>query len=403
MKALKLPERENFMKLRSSKAAMYVGVAMVMFLSPIVPNVVDAKPTYEQQQSTLNNNELKEASYTENVSDIVATGYSSEETGMYADMAVSIDTDYMEVYEQADETSAVTGRLYGNSIMNVVEVCGDWTQIISRNLSGYVRTSTLCFNEEAEALAEGADVTVKVTAENANVYANTDGTTVLCTATAGTEYIATSRCGEYILVSVDGAGAYILASDVETQYTFEWGMNNAEVEAKLAAEAKAEAERKAREEAARKAAAEAARIAANKITVPITYNEPVSATEEEIWLLACLIDWEAGWEPYEGKLAVANIVLNRVKDSRFKAYTITDVIYAPGQFTGVTNGDRKPSTRFQGYLDRGPRTEDCLKAAKEALAGKNNMGSFVNFRSLKKANYAAYSKYTVIGNHCFFG
>ena len=63
------------MKLRSSKAAMYAGVGMVMGLIPVLPVVADAQTTYEQQQSTiLESNNTIQATYTANVSDIVAAG-----------------------------------------------------------------------------------------------------------------------------------------------------------------------------------------------------------------------------------------------------------------------------------------------------------------------------------------
>ena len=80
-----MPERESFMKLRSSKAAICTGAAVVMFLMPVVPEVAVAKTTYEQPESTVQfDTELRQASYTVNVSDIVATGYVEEkETGMY--------------------------------------------------------------------------------------------------------------------------------------------------------------------------------------------------------------------------------------------------------------------------------------------------------------------------------
>ena len=47
-----MPERESFMKLRSSKAAICTGAAVVMFLMPVVPEVAVAKTTYEQPEST---------------------------------------------------------------------------------------------------------------------------------------------------------------------------------------------------------------------------------------------------------------------------------------------------------------------------------------------------------------
>lgn len=392
------------MRLRSRKSALYIGMAMVMFFMPIVPNVVVAQPTYEQQQSEQIEKEQKEASYTENVIDTVATGYeSNEETDIYANVAISIKEGYVSVYEQADEASTVTGRLYENSIMNVVEQSGEWAKISSKNLVGYVRTSALCMNDEAKALAGDKEVVAKVTADTVDVYDSSLGSTVLASAKKDTSYVATGMCGSYVVVKYNGdIKGYIQSDSVSVDYGYSWGYTVAEVEAKEAAEkaaAAAEAARIAREKAA---AAEAARIAANKITNPITYNAPITASEEEVYLLACLIDYEAGWEPYEGKLAVANVVLNRLR-SPYYGSTITKVIYAQGQFTGVSNGKGGPSTKFQTqFLDKGPRTAECMTAAREALAGKNNIGTFKNFRSLKKAQYGSYSKYQVIKNHCFF-
>ena len=107
-----MPERESFMKLRSSKAAICTGAAVVMFLMPVVPEVAVAKTTYEQPESTVQfDTELRQASYTVNVSDIVATGYVEEkETGMYAGMAIAIADPYTQVYAMADENSELVGQ-----------------------------------------------------------------------------------------------------------------------------------------------------------------------------------------------------------------------------------------------------------------------------------------------------
>lgn len=75
-------------------------------------------------------------------------------------------------------------------------------------------------------------------------------------------------------------------------------------------------------------------------------------------LLAKLIQVEAGYESYEGQLAVGNVVVNRVDDPRFPD-TIYDVIYAKGQFPPALNGT----------LDTIEPSENSLKAAREALLG----------------------------------
>ncbi|MEW6233603.1 MAG: cell wall hydrolase, partial [Chloroflexota bacterium] len=49
-------------------------------------------------------------------------------------------------------------------------------------------------------------------------------------------------------------------------------------------------------------------------------------TSEELDLLARLVQAEAGGEPYQGQVAVAASVLNRVRDSRYPN-TIHGVIY----------------------------------------------------------------------------
>ena len=57
----------------------------------------------------------------------------------------------------------------------------------------------------------------------------------------------------------------------------------------------------------------------------------------ELELLAMLVRAEAGSQCAEGKQAVAGVVLNRVDDPRFPN-TITEVIYAPKQFSVVNDG-----------------------------------------------------------------
>jgi len=93
-----------------------------------------------------------------------------------------------------------------------------------------------------------------------------------------------------------------------------------------------------------------------KLSFPI--GRPTNASEAEVQLLAKLVMAEAGDEPYEGQVAVAAVVLNRVKDPGFPK-TIKDVIYDPGQFhTAAKLNTLTPS-------------EAALRAAKAALAGND--------------------------------
>ena len=60
-------------------------------------------------------------------------------------------------------------------------------------------------------------------------------------------------------------------------------------------------------------------------------------TEEERYLLACLIWGEARGECAEGQQAVAEVVFNRLESGQFGS-TITDIIRGEGQFNSVAAG-----------------------------------------------------------------
>ncbi len=64
-------------------------------------------------------------------------------------------------------------------------------------------------------------------------------------------------------------------------------------------------------------------------------NAQMSSSDAQI--LARAVNGEARGEPYEGQVAVAAVILNRVKHSSFPN-TISGVIYQPGAFTAVSDG-----------------------------------------------------------------
>lgn len=53
--------------------------------------------------------------------------------------------------------------------------------------------------------------------------------------------------------------------------------------------------------------------------------------------MASIINCEAGSEPYQGKVAVGIVVMNRVSSKSFPN-SIKGVIYQKGQFSPVRNG-----------------------------------------------------------------
>src|SRR5699024_8667503 len=63
-------------------------------------------------------------------------------------------------------------------------------------------------------------------------------------------------------------------------------------------------------------------------------NEPQGFSQNDIKLMANAVYGEARGEPYIGKVAVAAVILNRVKSDTFPN-TISGVIFEPRAFTAV--------------------------------------------------------------------
>ncbi|MCD9022604.1 cell wall hydrolase [Cohnella sp. NL03-T5] len=130
------------------------------------------------------------------------------------------------------------------------------------------------------------------------------------------------------------------------------------------------------------------------VVIPSIFDhEAKPFTEKDRLLLAKITQVEAGDESYESQLAVANVILNRVKDSRFPK-TIRDVIYSGKQFPPAHNG----------LLDRSVPKATALRAAKDALNGKNNVEDAVYFYNPRVSKGAFWSSLTVIdtvGSHRF--
>lgn len=92
----------------------------------------------------------------------------------------------------------------------------------------------------------------------------------------------------------------------------------------------------------------------------------------DVDLLAALIYCEAGNQSEEGKIAVGQVVMNRVSSSSF-ADSISGVIYESGQFTPAGSG----------WLDQviGSAPQDCYDAAVAALNGEGTVGGALYFNT----------------------
>ena len=118
-----------------------------------------------------------------------------------------------------------------------------------------------------------------------------------------------------------------------------------------------------------------------------------SNTNGNLYLLARLVYGEARGEPYKGQVAVAAVVLNRVKSSKF-ANSGSGVIYQSGAFSVVG----------EGQINLTP-DETAIKAARDAMNGYDpTNGCLYYYNPAKTTNKWMLSKPVLlrIGNHAFF-
>jgi len=119
-----------------------------------------------------------------------------------------------------------------------------------------------------------------------------------------------------------------------------------------------------------------------------------SAASNELQLLARCVNGEARGEPYEGQVAVAAVILNRVKHPSFPN-TIAGVIYQPGAFTATVDGQINVPISSNSTV---------YKACRDAMNGWDPSGGAVYYYNPRKTtNRWIYSREVVrvIGNHRF--
>ena len=316
---------------------------------------------------------------------------SSIDNSDYSNKIISYTNERLCMYAEPEYTSDVVGVMYSGTEADIVKRGSEWTEVTSGGVTGYIKNTDVLFGEEAQKIAE--------TIGDKEAVAKSDGLVVYSEASASSSQVAElskgesvgayEECDGYIMISHEGGYGYVKADGVSISYGLDSAISIEE-----------EKKRQAEEAAAKAAAAAKEKYASVSTTARSSY----SASADEIHLLAAIVYWESGWEPANGQLAVANVVLNRVLSSRFSQNTIASVIYAPGQFSGVAENGA-PSARFQAVLNMSNEQlnqRGCYDAAVTALSGQNNIGDLLFFINVRKANYNKYTSYTIINNHCFY-
>ena len=296
-------------------------------------------------------------------------------TAMASGIGVIDAKDMLDIHAEANTASAVIGQVMEDGHVAILAKYNDWVQIQAGEIAGWVPAENLVeteiSNEEAVAANE------QVIAERTGATASED------------EFFAEEEVQQDETAALQAEASEAAQNEIEEVQTAEEAARlEAEAQAKAAAEEAAQLEAEAQ---AKAAAEEAARIAAEAQQAALAAQAAQTAaiSAEELKLLANIIYCEAGSESYVGKVAVGNVIMNRVK-SASQPNTITEVVYAKGQFSPVRNGS------LQRALSSDKADAACYQAAIEALAGAQPVGGKLFFRRNNGRSGQ------VIGHHVFY-
>jgi spore germination cell wall hydrolase CwlJ-like protein len=110
------------------------------------------------------------------------------------------------------------------------------------------------------------------------------------------------------------------------------------------------------------------------------------------------IYYEAGSEPYEGKLAVAQVTMNRTRSPQFP-HNVCEVVYQKDQFSWVNEKHKKSTDKYSW--------EECILIARRALTENKLHDRIYNTGAMYFHNTSVHPEWKFryvakIGNHLFY-
>lgn len=297
-------------------------------------------------------------------------------------LAVAKVDGMLNVRAEASEDAEIVGMLYKDSGGKILEQTDGWTQIESGDLTGWVQDELLEMTTEEELLSsEKAVMEAKVTVSSLNVRtdSNMDAQIIGSVHNGDRVEIVNVQENGWAEVTYNDSTAYINTNYADVGISLQTGDTiDAYIE-------KVAEQKKAKVAQAEENAAEAG------LEVTVT-EEYVPQDASDLEMLATIIYCEAGNQSHEGKVAVGNVVLNRVGSDKFPN-DIDSVLRADRQFSPVGSG------KYDRMLGSGRIPQSCYDAAQEAMDGISYVGGCLYF---KNPNIAGAHSGITIGDHVFW-
>jgi cell wall-associated NlpC family hydrolase len=245
-------------KSQAKETAKTASVSTRAGVSAMLSKITTASQTKADLQITAEK-EAQEAAA------VAAANAAAEEQARYAKLAVANVTDYAYIRTAPDANSDYAGKIYANNVATVNSQEGDWYNVTSGDVTGYIHKDYLIVGDKAR-IDAAAKNTVTVNTPTLRVRTAADPNASVLTMVAGTtEYTVVDNSNpDWAGIATPAGNGYVsrqFVSAVATSYSY--AESKAAEQARLAAEeAQRQAEAAAAAAAAQKKAAEQAAKAA---------------------------------------------------------------------------------------------------------------------------------------------
>lgn len=191
-----------------------------------------------------------------------------EPVSEYANTGISIAHEYVNIRKKPNTESKILGKLYRGSAARIINTVGDWVEIKSGSVTGYIKSEYLAIGFSAENLIDryGTKLaTVNVTTLKVREERSTDSV-VLTLVPEGEEFEVIKEYGEWVKIIVDDTTkGYVSKEYVNIRVKFKHAISIKEEREKIRRQKeREEAIRRAEEERQRQIEEEQRREAAER-------------------------------------------------------------------------------------------------------------------------------------------
>lgn len=222
----------------------------VAAMQPVEDEEVSDNAAEDEEESDVDDSEL---------ANVTTRKSGSDDDEDFTNLVIAQVNDCVNVRAEASEDSEVIGKLYNNSVGDLIEEAGDWYKIESGSCTGYVKAEYCVTGDEAKELAKQVGTRL-ARVKTTTLYVRSEPTRdseVIGMVPMDDELEVLTEMPGWVKVSIEEGDGFVSDEYVKLHTEFVRAESKAEEEARLKREAEAR-------EAARKAAAAAEKKAASK-------------------------------------------------------------------------------------------------------------------------------------------